>query len=56
MVGEPCAANPHARFDEGEQETGPNRRRACSLLYQRPRLRPIKARAGSVTHANRLNC
>jgi hypothetical protein len=34
MVGEPCAGNPQARFDEGEQETGLNRCRACSLLYQ----------------------
>jgi len=30
---EPCAGNPHARFDEGELETESRDHRASSLLY-----------------------
>ena len=35
MIGEPVAGNPHARFDEGRQETCV-RARACLLLYEAP--------------------
>jgi hypothetical protein len=35
MIGEPVAGNPHARFDEGRQETCV-RARACLLLYGVP--------------------
>jgi hypothetical protein len=38
MIGEPDAGNPHVRFDEGVQETWFTRR-ACALLYQRPRIK-----------------
>ena len=45
MIGEPYTGKPYVRFDEGEQETGPFRYRACSLLYAEP---PGRRKFGSI--------